>query len=214
MIDHCRSSAFVLVTESNSSCIASHRKYNQNSRKPYTLSTALRKSLWIGSCHLGFHELSDKFTLHHQTLLIHSQIISPFCTHPWMRSAFAADRIDQACAWRALWWVEELLNAQETKYTYRCNTCVIREHKAANSVVRTHIRRPTSECNLYRSRTPWNEVGELPFTNPKQRLMNLECIHEDRRDSESRKTTCISGINFSLDDVKNGDVACGFAGSR
>jgi len=43
------------------------------------------------------------------------------------------------------------------------DTCVVSKHKPANSVVSAHVRRPTSQGNLYRSRSPWNEVRKLAF---------------------------------------------------
>ena len=68
------------------------------------------------------------------------------------------------------------------------NTRVVCQHHAAHLVLGRHVRTFLRQGHLDRGGTPWNKVGELPFTDPLERLVNL------------------GGVDIALNNVEDRDV--------
>lgn len=61
----------------------------------------------------------------------------------------------------------------QSENPYRSNTCVIGQHEPTDTVVRLDVGRSACQRNLNGCWSPWNKVGQLPFTDTQERLVDL-----------------------------------------
>jgi len=74
------------------------------------------------------------------------------------------------------------------------------------------IRRPACQSDLYRCRSPWNKIRQLPFTDAKKWLMHLKYRHHNqRRNMTLEENSNICGINITLNDVQSRYITCSLA---
>jgi hypothetical protein len=78
--------------------------------------------------------------------------------------------------------------------TDRSNAGVVCKHETAYTVVHWNVRTLLRESHLNARRTPGDECSKTTFSDTEQTLVN------------------VCGINLSLDDVEDGDIATLFAG--
>ena len=98
---------------------------------------------------------------------------------------------------------------------------MISQHKAANAMVSSNIRRLARQGHLDRCRPPWDERRELPFSDAEKRLVDLRQVRNRRLLGTKGSlewhfvlATHICRVHIALDDIEDRDVACRLAGRR
>lgn len=144
----------------------------------YTLSEAPRTSLFMKWYVRQKNMGGKRHTARRQTLRGHFQTFSPFYIALEKRYASVAGQIDPACAWRAKDAVNIGNGCKSLRGTYRSDASMVCKHEPTDTMIRGDIRRFSRQCNLNWSWTPWNEIRQLAFANPQERLMDLLCVSQ------------------------------------
>lgn len=105
-------------------------------------------------------------------------------------------------------------NSKTVLSAYRRDAGVVGHHQAAHSVSRGQVWGPPGQGHLDAGRTPGNEVGKFALPDPLEAFMHLkkQCLFLVFVNATNDNIFCfqlsyLCGVNFSLDDVEDSNVA-------
>lgn len=104
-------------------------------------------------------------------------------------------------------------NSKSVLSAYRRDAGVVGHHQAAHSVSRGQVWGPPGQGHLDAGRTPGNEVGKFALPDPLEAFMHLkkQCLFvflmQQMITLFHFQLPYLRGVNFSLDDVEDSNVA-------